>query len=72
MFFITRFRTNSLEIILDGDEKNQKYENVTDEDLAAKHALSASYQGQQSAPIPSSGHLKKPPMPLPRPARLEQ
>ena len=58
-------RSNSVENILDADEKNQKYENVTDEDLAAKHALSAS----QQLSAPNGGTHKKPPMPLPRPAR---
>jgi hypothetical protein len=60
-----KFRSNSVENILDEDEKNRKYENVTDEDLAAKHTLSASHQQYPA------GHHKKPPMPLPRPARLE-
>ena len=65
---VSRMRSNSVENILDGDEKNQKYENVTDEDLAVKHALSANHQ-QLSAP--NGGTHKKPPMPLPRPARPE-
>ena len=63
--FTSRIRSLSVENILDEKEteKSRKYENVTEEDLAAKHALSAS---TQLAALP-----RKPPMPLPRPSRSE-
>ena len=63
-----------MENILDGDEKNQKYENVTDEDIATKHALSVSHHlqlGEESAAHVGSGAHRKAPMPLPRTARPE-
>ena len=63
--FTSRIRSLSMENILDEKEaeKTRKYENVTEEDLAAKHALSAS---TQLTALP-----RKPPMPLPRPTRSE-
>ena len=65
LFPLYRIRSNSIENFLDDNDRKQKYENVTDEDLAAnKHALSASLQLV-------GGGSKKPPRPLPRPARPE-
>jgi hypothetical protein len=57
-----RIRSLSVENILDQKEgeKSQKYENVTDEDLAAKQAT-----------VQLAGLPRKPPMPLPRPTRSE-
>ena len=69
-YIYCRFRSNSVENILDDEDKKQKYENVTDEDIAAKHALSSSHHPQQQMAGLGMGP-RKPPMPLPRPVRTE-